>query len=308
MVKKAIFFKADKKADSKLKSLIQCCRDEHFEIEDRGQVPDHEAIKAMLPETPVVIFVPAIEEDCLGIKLAQDALEKNLPRVIVLYSSSMPSREYLCLAFREGVDEIITLDSDKENLLAQVSRVGRLLHARADSTADDSQLHKKVKSLQLLCEHLEGENAKWQERLIALSSTTTRMATGQLRLAEDSPSLLIVASSSSQAEHTLELARQLGFIPDVAGSGKEALLQIEKQPPQIILTDCTLPDMDAKTFAHDARKAMGTKPVIIISYSSDPEVEESLLAPDVEIDDFVLKSSTSEGNNLLAAALLGGLR
>jgi PleD family two-component response regulator len=134
------------------------------------------------------------------------------------------------------------------------------------------------------------------------------MATGQLCLAEDSPSLLIVASSSSQAEHTLELARQLGFIPDVVGSGKEALLQIEKQRPQIILTDCTLPDMDAKTFAHDARKAMGTQPVIIISYSSDPEVEESLLAPDVEIDDFVLKSSTSEGNNLLAAALLGGLR
>lgn len=42
-----------------------------------------------MPSTPAVLFVPAIEEDCLGVKLAQDALSEKLPRVIVLYAPSL---------------------------------------------------------------------------------------------------------------------------------------------------------------------------------------------------------------------------
>ena len=308
MVKKALFFKADNNGSWNLEPLIQCCRGEQFEIEDRGQVPDHEAIKAILPETPAVLFVPAIEDDCLGVKLAQDALEEKLVRVIVLYASSMPSREYLCLAFREGADDIVTLDADKETLTYKVARAARLLQARMDLAETSGQLQQKVKSLQLLCAQLERRDAKWQERLLALSSTATRMATGRLRLAENAPPLLIVATSSSQASSAERLARQLSFNPQVIHTGKEALEQIEKRPPWIILTDGTLPDMDAKSFAPAARKILGDRPVVIIAWSSSPEAEEVLLAPDTGIDDFVLKSTTSESTGLLAAALLGGLR
>ena len=308
MVKKALFFKAGNKGVRKLKSLMQCCRDEQFEIEDLGQAPDHEAIKAMLPKTPVVLFVPAIEEDCLGVKLAQDAIEGKLPRVIILYANSVPSREYLCLAFREGVDDIIALDADKETLTAKVARAARILQARSDTAETGGHLHQKNKSLQLHCEQLQRQNAQWQERLLALSSTATRLITGQLRVAENAPSLLIVATSNSQASSVAELARKLGFDPQITHSGKDALEQIEKQLPQTILTDGTLPDMDAKTFAPAARKALGGKAVIIIAFSSSPEAEEVLLAPDTGIDDFVLKSTTSEGTGLLDAALLSSLR
>jgi len=307
MVKKALFFRAEGNSCN-LESLMECCRGEQFEIEDRGHAPDHEAIKAVLPETPIVLFVPAIEEDCLGVKLAQDALESKLPRVIVLYASSMPSREYLCLAFREGVDDIVTLDADKETFAAKVTRAARILRARMETTETGGHLQQKIKSLQLLSEQLKCRDAKWQERLLALSSTATRLATGQLRLAENAPSLLIVATSNSQATSAAELACQLGFNPLVSHTAKEAMEQIEKHPPQVILTDGTLPDMDARTFAHDVRKALGNKPAIIIAWSSSPETEEVLLAPDTGIDDFVLKSTTSEGGGLLAAALLGGLR
>ena len=76
----------------------------------------------------------------------------------------------------------------------------------------------------------------------------------------------------------------------------------------MILTDSTLPDMDVKTFAHTARKTIGDKTVVIIAWSSSPEAEEALLAPEAGIDDFVLKSTTTEGNELFAAALLGGFQ
>lgn len=305
MVKKALFLKIENDFCDP-KPLMECCRQEQFEVEDYGQPPDPDL--SGLPSTPSVLFVPAIEEDCLGIKLAQDALSENLPRVIVLYAPSMPSKEFLCLAFREGVDDIITLDADAKTLNSKIKRADRILQVRLDSANTGGQLQQKIKSLQLRCEQLERKNAKWEERLLALSSTATRMATGQLRLAENAPSLLIVATSNSQASSAVELSRRLGFDPQVAHTGKDGLEQIDKCPPRVILTDGTLADMNATAFAAAARKALGNKPVVIVAWSSSPEAEETLLAPDTGIDDFVLKSTTSEGTGLLTASLLGGLR
>lgn len=307
MVKKALFLRTEDDFCN-LEPLIERCRQEQFEVEDCGQIPDDELLKSLLPSTPTVLFLPAIEEDCLGVKLAQDALSEKQPCVIVLYAPSLPSREFLCLAFREGVDDIITLDADAEALNSKLKHADRILQARLDSAETGGQLQQKIKSLQLRCEQLEQKNAKWEERLLALSSTTTRMATGQLQLAENAPSLLIVATSNSQASSAVELSHRLGFIARVAHTGKDGLEQIDKCPPRVILTDGILADMNAADFAPAARKALGNKPVVIVAWSSSPEAEGTLLAPDTGIDDFVLKSTTGEGTGLLAAALLGGLR
>jgi PleD family two-component response regulator len=307
MVKKALFLK-DEGNTCILEPLMKRCRQQQFEVEECKQPQDHEEIKNLLPSTPAVLFVPAIEEDCWGVKLARDALNEKMPRVIVLYAPSMPSREFLCLAFREGVDDIISLDADTETLNSKLKRAANILQARLDSMDAGGQGQRKIKSLQFRCEQLECKNAKWEERLLALSSTATRMATGQLQLAESAPSVLIVASSNSQASSASELCRRLGFNTHLAHSGKDGLEQISKNPPRIILTDGTLPDMNATAFAPAARKALGDKPVVIIAWSSSPEAEDILLSPDAGIDDFVLKSTTSEGIGLLAAALLGGLR
>jgi PleD family two-component response regulator len=307
MVKKALFLK-DEGNTCVLDPLIKRCRQEQFEVEECNQPPDHETLKSLLPSTPAVLFVPAIEEDCWGVKLAQDALNEKMPRVIVLYAPSMPSREFLCLAFREGVDDIISLDADNETLNSKIKRADHILQVRLDTVDAGGQWQQKMKSLHLHCEQLERKNAKWEERLLALSSTAIRMATGQLHIAGSAPSVLIVASSNSQASSAAELCRRLGFKTHLAHTGKDGLEQISENPPQVILTDGTLPDMNAKAFAPAARKALGNKPVVIVAWSSSPEAEEILLAPDAGIDDFVLKSTTSEGTGLLAAALLGGLR
>jgi CheY-like chemotaxis protein len=161
--------------------------------------------------------------------------------------------------------------------------------------------------MQVLCEQLECKNARWRERLLALSATSVGLATGRLQFAESAPSLFIAAASQTQANSAAELAGQLGFTTQIAHTGKEALDRIKEFSPQVILTDGTLPDMDAKTFAHAARKALGSKPAIIIAWSSNPEAEETLLDTDTGIDDFVLKSTTNEGTEMLAAALLGGV-
>ncbi len=168
-------------------------------------------------------------------------------------------------------------------------------------------MKRKAQAMQVLCEQLECENARWQERLLALSSTSVKLATGRLQFAESSPSLFIAATSQTQTNIAAELAGQIGFTTKIARTGKEALEQIAEFAPQVILTDGTLPDMDVKSFARAARKALGSKPAIIIAWSSNPEAEEALLDTEAGIDDFVLKSTTNEGTGMLAAALLGGV-
>ena len=307
MTIKALFFHSEQ-LPCDLEPLIKHCRQENFEVEDCGKAPNHTAIKALLPKTPFVLFMPAIEPDCLGIKLAQQATEENLPRVIVLYAPKMPSKEFLCLAFREGVDDIACLNADPQTLALKASRAKRILNARLNLDGAGTQQQQKIDSLHALCEQLEQTNAINQERLISLASTAAKIATGQLRLTETNPSLLIATTSESQASNAAKIAQQLGFTTHIAHTGKEAMIQIEKIQPQVILTDGTLSDMDAKTLAPAARQSLGDKPVIIIAWSSDPDAELKLLTPGSGIDDFVLKSSTNEGTSLLAAALLGGLR
>ena len=126
MVRKALFLK-DKGNTCVLDPLIKRCRQEQFEVEECNQPPDHEALKSLLPSTLAILFVPAIEEDCWGVKLAQDALNEKMPRVIVLYAPSMPSIKFLCLAFKEGVDDIIPLDADIETLNSKLKRADHIL-------------------------------------------------------------------------------------------------------------------------------------------------------------------------------------
>ena len=104
--------------------------------------------------------MPAIEEDCWGVKLAQDALNEKMPHVIVLYAPPMPSREFLCLAFKEGIDDIISLDADIETLNSKLKRADHILQARLDSVDAGRKWQREMKSLHLRCEQLERKNTK----------------------------------------------------------------------------------------------------------------------------------------------------
>ncbi|MBN2562895.1 MAG: hypothetical protein JXQ75_18385 [Phycisphaerae bacterium] len=308
MNKTAMFLRDANDGSPDLDTLIDVCRREAFEVVVHAVAPDRDLPKSLLPSTPAVVFLPALEEDCLGVKLAQIARGNGNPRLVVLYAPSLPSSEYLCLAFREGVDDVISLDTCADALGFHVKRAERLLRSRWNASDSGGGLRQKIESLEHTCKDLARRNAKWEERLLSLASTAGRLAGGELRLGKNPPLLMIAASSHSQSASAAELATRLGFDPHIVHTGKEALQRVANQPPRIILTDGTLPDMDATTLARSARQVLGNKPVIIIAWSSSAESEEDLLAPGGGIDDFVLKSATSKGGGFLAAALLGGLR
>jgi PleD family two-component response regulator len=310
MKKTAVFFSAKGTKKAALEPLMECCKAEGYEIKDCGEIKDSESFVKALPSTQCVVFLPAIEEDCEGIKLAQDALV-NLPmHVVIMYASSLPSKEYLCFAFREAADDIIVLGSERDVLDMQMKRAERLLEVKSRVSDTGGYMEHHLESLASQCKHMEQNCAHVQEQLLAVASTARRIATGQLNISETCPQLLIVATSHRQAENVEKLASSLGFETDIMYTGKDALqwLKDQEQRPDVIITDGTLSDMDAANFAKSARQALGNHPVVIIVTSSNHESEEAFLEPESGIDDFVLKSSTDESKLLLSASLLGGLR
>ena len=290
------------------KTLIEVCQGQDWVVQDLGLVPDSLALKDSLLREPVILFLPAIERDCLGVKLAQQALLHNPCTVIALYGATLPAKQFLCLAYREGVADVIALDADARALSNQVRRLGKRL---SDSrTAQHSRSHheEETQAIRHRWQKAEREGLRLSERLAQLAMTAHRLATGELNLAQLAPTLVIVVASESQSSEADLLARQLGFEPHIARDAASALTLIEEYRPNVILSDCVLEDMQVTEFAKQARQVLGNRPVTIIVWSSTPELEDSLLVPDSGIDDFVLKSPDMEKAPLLTATLLGAIR
>ena len=312
MKKTAVFFSEKNDEQVDLRVIMEFCKAEGYEIKNCGKITDIDSFVKSLPAQQSIIFLPALEDDCEGIKLAQNVLADLPMHVVIMYATSLPSKEYLCFAFREAIDDIILSGSEHEVLEMQIKRAERLLDVKSQLYNTGGDVEQQLESLASHCKHLEQNCAHVQEQLLAVASTASRIASGQLNMLESCPKLLIVATSNQQAESIENLATALGFQADIMHTGKEALDWLENQEqdqyPNVIITDGTLSDMDANNFAKSARKTLGNHPVVVIVTSSNEETEESYLEPDSGIDDFVLKSASGESKLLLSASLLGGLR
>lgn len=60
-----------------------------------------------------------------------------------------------------------------------------------------------------------------------------------------SPRLLVVDDDAAVATATAELLRRSGFEVDVVGSGREAVAACTRRPPDLMLLDYDMPEMDA---------------------------------------------------------------
>lgn len=282
------------------------CREENMEWSTRELQPAPEALRQSLPKGPAVLFLPALEKDCLGVKLVQTARAFEHGHVTVLYAPSLPDARFLCLAFREGLDDVLPLDEPPVATAVQVKRAGRRFMQRMIrlSKTQDPEGEK----LRVLCERFESENAHMREQILHLSSTVGRLARGELKMSKEAPALLIAARSRAQSSSAVEIAKELGFVVTLVESGAEALAAADETPPRVLLTDGTLGDMDGAELARKMRKALGNRPLVVIAWSSSPEAIDQLLTPETLVDDFVLKTGGREGNLLLGAALLAALR
>lgn len=119
--------------------------------------------------------------------------------------------------------------------------------------------------------------------------------------------ILVVDDALTVRELQRSILERAGFAVEVATDGHQALAQLSEEPPDLILTDIEMPNMDgfALTEAVRANPLLANIPVLILSSRSDDADRQRGL--DVGADGYIVKSGFDE-TSLLAAVhrLLGG--
>ncbi|HLQ45574.1 MAG TPA: response regulator, partial [Planctomycetaceae bacterium] len=90
--------------------------------------------------------------------------------------------------------------------------------------------------------------------------------------------ILVVEDSSTQARFLKDTLVSEGFCVTVTRNGAEALDEICRQPPHLVLTDLIMPIMNGLELVEQMRKRFPRVPTVLITeYGSEDVVAEALL-------------------------------
>ncbi len=87
------------------------------------------------------------------------------------------------------------------------------------------------------------------------------------RFRGDAGDILVVDDDADARRRLRTVLERDGWTVSEAGNGEEALVQVAKTPPQLILLDLTMPLMDGFTFLHELRERPGCEhiPVVVLT-------------------------------------------
>ena len=101
----------------------------------------------------------------------------------------------------------------------------------------------------------------------------------KILIVEVEKSLLLLLQEKFESE---------GFSVVTAQNGKEGLIAVEKEKPDIILLDIVMPEMDGITMAHKLKDKNSRIPMIFLTNLSD--LEDVSKALKIGLSDYLVKS------------------
>lgn len=105
------------------------------------------------------------------------------------------------------------------------------------------------------------------------------------------PRILLVDDEASIQRTMGLLLRSRGFDVEIVGTGRDALAAVEADPPDLVVLDLGLPDMDGIAVCRRLR-AVGNTPIVVLSARGAEKDKVSAL--DEGADDYVTKPFGSE--------------
>jgi two-component system, cell cycle response regulator len=116
--------------------------------------------------------------------------------------------------------------------------------------------------------------------------------------------ILVVEDSRTQAEWLAQVLAREGYDVAVAGDGRDAIRRVRSDPPDLVLLDMILPDMDGLEVLRliKARSADHFVPVILLSVKSD--LDSRVAGLRIGADDFLAKPYADAEILARAAAML----
>jgi CheY-like chemotaxis protein len=98
---------------------------------------------------------------------------------------------------------------------------------------------------------------------------------------DDGSHVLVVDDDEDLLNMVAEVLTLKGYRVQVARHGLEALAQIEKQRPQLILLDMRMPVMDGWQFAREFRNRYGRSvPIVVVTAAEDSQLRANEIGAD----------------------------
>ena len=81
------------------------------------------------------------------------------------------------------------------------------------------------------------------------------------------PTILVVEDEGPIAELVLEICEDEGYAVLLASNGQDALVLLERSPPDLVLSDVMMPQLDGRALCHamHAHPVYHTIPIILMS-------------------------------------------
>jgi DNA-binding response OmpR family regulator len=103
------------------------------------------------------------------------------------------------------------------------------------------------------------------------------------------PTILIVDDDRASRESVEDLLRPDGYLFMTAATGKQALVAVAKSPPDLILLDVTMPDMDGFAVAIKLKADPATAGIPIIMVSAHSGRGWRVVGLEAGVEDYMTK-------------------
>jgi diguanylate cyclase (GGDEF)-like protein len=117
--------------------------------------------------------------------------------------------------------------------------------------------------------------------------------------------VLVVEDSREQREHLVRLMEDRGFEVRAVGGGLDALKAIKADPPDVVILDVMLEDLDGHGVCRWLRLTESTRDIIVIMLTVKTEVKERIEGLHIGADDYLPKPYDE---NELEARIYAALR
>ena len=100
---------------------------------------------------------------------------------------------------------------------------------------------------------------------------------------------LIVDDSRVIRKVAAKIAKSLGYVPEEAQDGIEALARCRKTMPALVLTDWSMPEMDGLEFVRQLRAIPTPKPPVVVFCTSKGDATDIHEGIKAGADDYIVK-------------------
>ncbi len=94
-----------------------------------------------------------------------------------------------------------------------------------------------------------------------------------------------------------DILQELGFQTTAAVDGKDALTQLQalETPPDVVLVDWNMPEMDGLEFIKTLRRDARFRGVVVLMVTTETETDQMLRALSAGADEYLMKPFQKEG-------------